>query len=211
MHIAEGVLAPEILVAGGIGAAVGVGIGLYQLDERTTVKAAVLSSALFVATLIRVPIGPSSVHLILSGLAGLLLGWRVFPAFAVALTLQALLFGIGGLSTLGVNILILGLPGLCCHYLFRSFLDTRRQRLGFPIGFATGCVAILVGVVLLAGVLVTTGEEFWPVALAVSTAHLAVMVVEGFVTGATVSFLLKVRPETLLLQRAATQVAGEVA
>jgi cobalt/nickel transport system permease protein len=43
----------------------------------------VLSATFFVASLIHVPVGPSSVHLIMSGLAGLVLGWTAFPALFV--------------------------------------------------------------------------------------------------------------------------------
>ena len=118
MHISEGVLSAPVLVGCGALAAAGVGIGLAKMREEDVVKTAVLSSALFVATLIRVPLGPSAMHLILNGLAGLILGWQVFPAFAVALLLQATLFGFGGISTLGVNVLILGVPGIVCYYLF---------------------------------------------------------------------------------------------
>ena len=124
MHISEGVLSAPVLLGCGVAAAAGVGIGLAKMREEDVVKTAVLTSALFVATLIRVPLGPSSVHLILNGLAGLLLGWQVFPAFAVALLLQAALFGFGGISTLGVNVLILGGPGIVCFYLFNRLALT---------------------------------------------------------------------------------------
>jgi hypothetical protein len=60
-------------------------------------------SAFFVASFIHVPVGPAAVHLVLNGLCGLLLGWLAFPAILVGLTLQALLFQFGGLTTLGVN------------------------------------------------------------------------------------------------------------
>lgn len=42
-------------------------------------KVGVLSSAFFVATLIHVPVGPSSIHLVLNGLMGVMLGWAAFP------------------------------------------------------------------------------------------------------------------------------------
>lgn len=209
MHISEGVLSAPVLLGCGVAAAAGVGVGLAKMREEDVVKTAVLSSALFVATLIRVPLGPSSVHLILNGLAGLLLGWQVFPAFAVALLLQAALFGFGGVSTLGVNVLILGGPGIVCFYLFNRLAVTAAPGKVFWVGLASGACAIFVGGMLLAGVLITTGEEFTFVAGAVLVAHLPVMVVEGLVTGTAVSFLRKVRPETLAKHPGITQSLGE--
>lgn len=209
MHISEGVLSAPVLVGCGVVAAAGVGVGLAKMREEDVVKTAVLTSALFVATLIRIPLGPSSVHLSLNGLAGLLLGWQVFPAFAVALLLQATLFGFGGISTLGVNLLILAGPGIVCFYLFNRLAMKAVPGKVFWVGLASGACAIFVGGMLLAGVLITTGEEFTLVAGVVLVAHLPVMVVEGLVTGTAVSFLRKVRPETLAKHPGSAQSPGE--
>ena len=70
MHISEGILSLPVLAAGAGLAVAGTGLGLKSMSDRDMVKVAVVSSALFVATLIKVPLGPSSVHLILNGLFG---------------------------------------------------------------------------------------------------------------------------------------------
>ena len=114
MHISEGVIAAPVLIAGAAGAVAGCAIGLKKLDMENTPKVAVLSSAFFVASLIHVPIGPTSVHLVLNGLVGFLLGWISFPALLVALLLQAVLFQFGGITTLGVNTVVMALPAVAC-------------------------------------------------------------------------------------------------
>ena len=83
MHIAEGILTATpagqgVLLVGTIAAAAGTMIGLRRLDEEHIPKAAVLGSAFFVASAIQVPMCGSSVHLVLSGLMGLVLGWAIF-------------------------------------------------------------------------------------------------------------------------------------
>src|SRR5262249_24058426 len=55
---------------------------------------------------------PTSVHLILNGLVGVVLGRRAPLAVAVGLTLQYLLLSHGGLTTLGINTCIVALPAL---------------------------------------------------------------------------------------------------
>ncbi len=197
MHIAEGILSAPVLMAGAAAGAAGVGIGLHRLDDRSLVKVAVLSSAFFVASLIKVPLGPVSVHLILNGLTGLLLGWAVFPAVAVALLLQALLFGFGGLTTLGVNTVIMGLPGLASYYLFHRIAARSQGPVAFMAGFMAGAFAIALGGLLLAATLMSTGEAFWNIAGVALGAHVPIMLVEGCVTGSAVVFLNKVRPGTL--------------
>ena len=118
MHISEGVLSPEVLAVGGAATLAGAAWGLKKLQQEDLPKVALMSAAFFVASLIHVPLGPASLHLVLGGLVGLLLGWSAFPAILVALALQALLFSFGGLVVLGANTLIMALPALICHWLF---------------------------------------------------------------------------------------------
>ena len=68
MHISEGVLSGPVLVTGAALTAAGCSIGLKKLDYDRIPQVAILTSAFLVASLIRVPIGPSSVHLVLIGL-----------------------------------------------------------------------------------------------------------------------------------------------
>jgi cobalt/nickel transport system permease protein len=82
-------------------------------------KASLLTAAFFVASWIHIPTPIASVHFILNGLVGVLLGWFAFPAILIGLLFQAILFQHGGLSSLGVNALIMGLPSLIAHGLFQ--------------------------------------------------------------------------------------------
>ncbi len=197
MHISEGVLSAPVLVGGGVLAAAGIAVGLRRLDYERVPQAAVLSSAFFVASLIRVPAPPSSAHLVLNGLVGMLLGWAAFPVLFIALLLQAVLFGFGGLSVLGVNTVVMGAPAIGCYLAFGRWLRRARGRTVFSLGFAAGVGGIVGGLLLLALALVTTGEAFTTVAALVLVAHVPVALTEGMVTGAVLAFLRQVRPEML--------------
>ena len=123
MHIHEAVLAgsPEgiaVLSIGAAGAAVGTYLGLRKLDYERVPQVALLSAAFFVVSLIHVPLGGTSVHLVLNGLIGLVLGWTAFPALLVALLLQAVMCQHGGLLALGLNTLSMALPGVVAYCLF---------------------------------------------------------------------------------------------
>src|SRR3712207_9551914 len=96
MHLSEGVLQTHTLLIGAGLAIMGISIGLKKMDYNRLSITALFASAFFVAGTIHVPVGIGSVHLILNGMAGLFLGWAVFPAFFVALVLQTLLFSFGG-------------------------------------------------------------------------------------------------------------------
>jgi cobalt/nickel transport system permease protein len=168
------------------------------MSEREMVKVAVLSSSLFVASQIHVTFGGASVHLILNGLSGLLLGWSIYPALAVALLLQAILFSHGGISTLGVNTLVTGTPGIVCYYLFRGPVQRHDGNKLYAIGFAAGALGIILGALLQATALLSAGRSFVGVAEAALLAHVPIMIAEGFICGSAVGFLKRVRPEALV-------------
>jgi cobalt/nickel transport system permease protein len=203
VHIAEGILDPGLLVAGGALALLGVGRGLRQVDVDEMPRVAVLSSAFFVASLIHVPAGPASVHLVLNGLLGIVLGWAAFPAILIGLILQAVLFGHGGLTTLGVNTFTIASGAIAAHYLFRASA-------GLPMyvrGLLAGGMAVVLSAGLTASALVLTGKAFWPVALAFAGGYVPLSIIEGVISAFAVAFLFQVRPEMLPARR--TRVAEE--
>lgn len=197
MHISEGVLSATVLASGIALTAVGTTVGLKKIDYDRIPQVAILSAAFFVASLVHVPIGPSNVHLILNGLMGVFLGWVAFPAILVGLILQALLFQYGGLTSLGVNTMIMALPAVICFYAFRYGIRSRKTVVSMSSSFLCGLVGILLAGLLLAFSLVSTGEHFIGVAKLVVAAHLPVMVIEGLVTAFAVKFLKRVKPEML--------------
>lgn len=202
MHIPEGVLAgtthgQEVLLAGAAVTALGTAVGLYKMDYHRIPQVAVLSSAFFVASLIQIPLGPTSIHLVLGGLMGLILGWAAFPAILVALLLQAIFFSLGGLTTLGVNTLIMALPAVCCHYLFRRPIRARDEGLVLFVGLLAGATAVLLAGCAAAVCLLAAGKQFEAFAYVVWAVHLPTAAIEGLVTGSVVVLLRKVRPELL--------------
>ena len=196
MHISEGVLSWPVLASGAALAAAGTAVGLKKLDYDRIARAGILSASFFVASLIHVPLGPSSVHLILNGLVGLLLGWGAFPAIVVALLLQAVLFQFGGITTLGVNTVIMAAPAVFCYLVFGNLVQ-RDNRTAFFAAFAAGFISVLLGGVLVALSLIFTEENFFEVATLVLASHLPVMIIEGFMTAFCVMFLKKVQPGLL--------------
>ena len=202
MHIYEGVLTGTVagqgvLVAGAALTATGTAVGLYRMDYERIPRVAVLSAAFFVVSAIHVPLGPASKHLVLAGLMGLVLGWAAFPAVLIALLLQAVFFSLGGLTTLGLNTLIMALPAVVCYYLFHRAVHHGDEKTVFAFGFVTGAAAILLGALLNAGSLWIAGPQFRAIGAVVATLHLPLAVAEGLVTGSVVLLLRKVRPELL--------------
>jgi len=197
MHISEGVLSAPVLISGAGLTLAGTAVGLKRLDFDRVPQVAVLSAVFFVASLVHVPIGPSSVHLILNGLLGVLLGWVAFPSILIGLTLQALLFQYGGLTSLGVNTLNMALPAVTCYYLFGRGIMSDRAYIATVASFLAGFGAILLASLMLGLSLFLTGDSFSGAARVIIAAHLPVMIIEGLITAVCIQFLKKVRPEIM--------------
>jgi cobalt/nickel transport system permease protein len=199
MHISEGILSAPVLISGGIIAAAGTIIGLKKIDYAHIMPTALLSSAFFVASLIHVPLGPGSVHLVLNGLLGIILGWAGFPAILIALFLQAIFFQFGGLVVLGVNTVTMAVPALCCYYLALPWLKNPKTR---PVAaFAAGALAIFLSSLLMALALALSDSGFLTTAKVIIGANVPIMIIEGFITMFTVTFLARVQPEILHLDQ----------
>ena len=109
-HIPDGVLSAPVLITGVVVSFAGCAHALRRLEPDQIPQTAMLAAVFFIAALIHFPVGPTSVHLILNGLTGVALGWAAFPAILVGLSLQALMFGFGGVIVLGVNTMTMAAP-----------------------------------------------------------------------------------------------------
>lgn len=219
MHIMDGVISFPLLVGATIIAASAVSYGLKRVKPDDIPKIALLAAAFFVASVIRVPIGPTSAHLMLTGLLGLVLGPAIFPALLAGLMLQTFIFGFGGITVLGLNLVNMSLPGFLSFLIFMPLLQRELQREAsgfhttpsstslnrlfifieknkiFIIGFCAGSLALLGSLLMVALSLALSGQAFIPVAKFMIVANLPLLVIEGLVVGVILSFLTSLKAE----------------
>ena len=196
-HIPDGVLSNPVLVAGGILAMAGMARGLRELEPVRVPKVAMLSAVMFVASLIHLPAGPASVHLLLNGVAGMVLGWAAFPALLAALLLQAVMFGFGGLLVLGVNTVNMAVPAVLAGMVFRRMAaNGQPRRIALAAALCSGGAVLLTGL-MVAGSLALSGREFEAAARLVVLTHLPVMGIEAVFASAAIGLLARVKPEAL--------------
>lgn len=192
MHIVDGVVSLPVLIASSAVCIAGCYLGLRNLSDKKIPHAAVLAACFFVASLVHVPVGPSSVHLIFNGLIGLLLGWAAFPVALIGLLLQAVFFGFGGITVLGVNTVNIAIPAVVIGLALRPKLTTWPATV---TGFIAGFGAVFLTSILVALSLTLSGEVFTNSASLVIIAHLPIALLEGFVCAFLFKVLLKARPE----------------
>ena len=198
MHIAEGVLSTGILCTAAGLTGLGTVLGLKRLANEDLLKAGILSALFFVASLIHIPIGVSSAHLIATGLLGVFLGWGAFPAILSALSLQAVFFQFGGLTVLGVNTWNMAFSAVLAGWCFQAVkrLCTGRRCVSVA-GFLAGFLGVFFAALLTALSLAFSSEGFSTAATALFVAHVPIMLAEGLITMFTLAFIARVRPELL--------------
>lgn len=210
MHIPDGILPVQVTAAGYAATVAATWYSVRKVEQREDPrqdipKASLLTAAFFAASLIHVPVPPTSVHLVLNGLLGALLGYYAFPAIVIGLFFQAVLFGHGGLTTLGVNAVIMGLPAIMASYLFRlrNAGNSESDRKTGVFGFLSGASAMAASVAMFAAILLTNLPADLNVAtersaiVALAVAHVPLVFIEGAVTAFIVAFLRRVRPRVL--------------
>ena len=190
MHISEGVLRPEIIIPTSVAAVCLAGYFLWRLKSDEIVRTAAMSAVFFMGSFIHVPLGITSIHLMLSGLVGVFAGKNAFLAILIALIFQGLLFGFGGFSVLGLNALMIGLPAI----LGAVFARHLEHKINW---FLAGFVPIFISAVILSVVLLLNGEGFEALAGVMLASNAVLMVIEGYISFFAIGFILKVKPELL--------------
>lgn len=198
MHISEGILSGGVLAVGWAGTIAGLSYGFKKTNPDKIIQTALISSAFFLASLVNIRIGPSSTHLTLLAPMGLILGYSVFPAVIVALLLQALLFGFGGLLVLGANAFVMGSASLVTHIIFgRAIRESAGRTRVITLSFMAGAFAVVIAAVIAGMFLMMTDANFSGAVKILLTAHIPVAIVEGIVTAFLVMWLKKSAPEFL--------------
>lgn len=185
VHISGGVLSLPVLAAGWAITFILIAAALLWSKRKSNIeeeipKLSVMTAAFFVASLVRFPVPPTSVHFILNGLVGVTLGILGYPAIFIGVLLQAVLFQHGGISTIGINAVNMGIPALIAGVIFKggsklgilseSIESTKRIkaiRIGI-LGVLIGGLAVVLAVFLTAAIHIVTGKDFFEVAIIVA-------------------------------------------
>jgi cobalt/nickel transport system permease protein len=205
MHIPDGFLSPSITVpAWGAAAplwywAVRRHFGPSSTESLPVVGA--LTALAFVVQNIMIPApGGTSMHL--TGVALLAIVYNPGVAFvceSLVLLLQALFFGAGGFTVLGVNALALGLLGPTAAWLVDRALRSASPRLAAFVGAYVGLQVSTLSVALVLGLQHQLSASYMPIPLPVTLVAMMVPsltvvgVIEGLYTVATLALLRKAR------------------
>ena len=201
LHILEGALPITECIVGYV--VTGIILGLILYFKRVRVedipRIALITIVFFVASFIHINIGPSSVHPLLIGLLGILLGPHSFLGILIALFLQAVLAGHGGITTLGVNAIDMGLPAVFTYLIFKYCIGRVRSLKSISsLSCGLGCFSVLTAILFTVIALIIGNPAYLAPSIILVATHIPVIVVETVITGVVVGILVKVRPEILI-------------
>jgi cobalt/nickel transport system permease protein len=216
MHISEGILPFNWALLWFVIAAPFLALGVRRLNalarEDLSFKPLVglMAAVVFIISCMPVPVPTAGTcsHPCGTGIAAILVGPLVSVVIsAVALLIQALFLAHGGLSTLGANIVSMGVVGSFAGWLV--FRGMRRMGAGLgTAGFAGGviadwCTYLTTSVELTSGI---RGDApflplFWKILIAFIPTQFPLGILEGAMTAGMVVLLYRKRPDLLVRMR----------
>lgn len=201
VHISDGPLdsCPWLLIGGWVVTAAILAYALSKMKTDDVPRLSVITAAVFVASLVHISVGPTCVHFILNGFAGVMLGILAFPCIFVAITFQYFLFQHGGVTTIGINTVNMGVPALIAYLIFKTGtkLDIRpetKTKVSL-FGAIAGGVAVVLALLFLAAELVMIGDVFYETTVFVVGTHVPIIAIEAIFTGVLAGFIATVAPE----------------
>jgi cobalt/nickel transport system permease protein len=210
MHIPDGFLGPKTWIGLTIisGTLLAVALKRFKKDEleQRVPLIGVTAAFIFAAQMLNFPVaGGTSGHFMGGVLACMLLGpWTGFIAMALVLTVQALIFQDGGLTTLGANIFNMGLigsvGGFFVYFTFRLLLWGDRTR---PVAYALAAwISIMLSALFAALELSVSGTVKWSVGIpAMLSIHAIIGVFEAIITTTALMAIWRTRPELMMLKK----------
>ena len=207
MHIPDGFIDAPTCVVGGVVAAGLIAVSVRKaaatLDDRQIPLAGLVAAFIFAVQMLNFPVaGGTSGHLLGGVLAAVLVGpWVGSLALSVVFVVQALVFADGGLTALGLNIILMGYTtcfgGYAVFLLVRKLLPKTATSV-----VGASAVAAWSGVVLASLVFTlyyavggTGGAPLGTVAVAMVSVHVLIGIGEAVITALTVSAVLSSRPD----------------
>jgi cobalt/nickel transport system permease protein len=206
MHIPDGMLDTKTVVATWAVAVPAIGWATRKvraaMSDGRLVLMAVLSGLVFALQMLNFPVaGGTSGHFAGGALVAILLGpWAAVLVLTSVLVVQALVFGDGGVTALGANIvnmaIVAPLVGWWIYSLAVRLSDTRGGRTaGAFVAAWTACVAAAVSAALM--VWASGAALLAPVVGAMGLWHAAIGIGEGLVTAGLVAYVFAVRPDLM--------------
>jgi cobalt/nickel transport system permease protein len=211
MHIPDGLMSPEVLIMGWLVSIPIIAIAVWKLnrniDERTIPFMAMLAAGIFVAQMLNFPVGGGTTgHLIGAALAVVLLGpYAAIVVITAILIIQCFVFGDGGITALGLNLMNMAVIAPLIAWTTTRFLSGRLDKIGVLAGAWLSVVIAALACALELSLSYELSNGAYGIAASMAIPamfgyHILIGIGEAAITGGVVLYLAKVSPGTLRLK-----------
>jgi cobalt/nickel transport system permease protein len=209
MHIPDGFLTISVIIPTFIIAIIfwAISVKKIKLTDQQIPIMGLLTALFFAAMMMNYPIiGGTTAHLLGGASLGLILGpFAGCISVTIILVLQALLFGDGGLTALGANVLNMGIIGVFVPCIIFLVMNKAFKIKATTTLYATIFISAFIGDVLAAisaGVELGLSQPVFQYGLSIAVPAMAINhsiigVAEGIITIILIGTLLKLRPDVL--------------
>jgi cobalt/nickel transport system permease protein len=203
MHIPDGYLDLWVAVLCVLLAGAALAYATWRADGDLTGERAplvgIVAAGIFAAQMLNWPIpGGTSAHFVGGAFAAILLGpYLGALCVATVVTIQALVFGDGGLVVLGANVLNMAVVEVGVGYAVYRLLAGRGE---FLAAFMAGWLGITAGALAAAvqlGASSAFAYELWTVVAIMGVGHLVLGLIGGAITAVVYRYVADARPDVL--------------
>jgi len=209
MHIPDGFLDAKTWITLNVVSAGVLGYAIRNVSKKIGEKhiplIGVMSAFIFACQMLNFPVaGGTSGHFMGGALSAILLGpFAGLLVMSTVLIVQCLIFQDGGLTALGANIFNMGIIGTIFSYWFYVLIRKIFGQKSFVVSvFIVSWFAIVVSASFCALELAISGTVPLKVALpAMAGVHSLIGIGEGIITVLTLSFINKIRPDLMDIEK----------
>ncbi|MDD4299028.1 MAG: cobalt transporter CbiM [Methanomicrobium sp.] len=171
-----------------------------ELDEEKMPLIAVLAAGIFAIQAFNLPIGMgTSGHLVGGALAAIVLGSPYAAVFilTIVLIIQGVIFGDGGITTMGANIINMGvIGGFVGYYSFKA-IKTATGSFYASAGIAAWLACFIPALACAVEMFIAGTFPLIPGLLGMGAYHAAIGIIEGAITAGAIYLIHTTRPDLM--------------
>ena len=171
-----------------------------ELDEEKIPLVAVLAAGIFAIQAFNLPVGMgTSGHLVGGALAAILLGSPYAAVFILTLVLlvQGVVFGDGGITTMGTNIINMGVIGGFVGYYTFTGLQNAVKNTYLAAAVAAWFACLIPALAAAVEMWIAGTFPLVPGLIAMGTYHAAIGVIEAVITAGAIYLIVAARPDLM--------------
>jgi len=171
-----------------------------EMEEENIPLIAVLAAGIFAMQAFNLPVGMgTSGHLIGGALAAIVLGspYAAIFVLTIVLIIQGVIFGDGGITTMGANIIILGVIGGFVGYYGYLGLKKITKQVYISAAIAAWAACLISALVCALMMAIAGTFPLIPGMIAMGVYHAVIGIIEGIITAGALYLIIQARPDMI--------------